>query len=239
MMRPLSLFLLLLVVMTEATASQRIRLDGEGTPTARIAAGEPSILSVEGGRITKVWVSAAKATVKADEDSGQVILQPVGLGKTQPFSVIVKDDHGRVHTVVLRPARIPGETIVLVPRRQRDMRARRRAIDWEASQPYERTLVELIRRMALGRLPEGYEAVPMRRAVPLWEESEMHLVTRYLGGYLSGEVYRLRNVSEAEMRLAEREFYREGVLAVAITRPVLQPGEETEIYLVVEGATHE
>ena len=238
-MKPIACALCLALATGPAWGVQHIRLDGQGTPAARVAASEPSILAIEGGRIRKVWTAADKASIRPDEEGGQVVIQPMGRGKTQPFTVFVKDDQGQVHTVVLTPAQIPGETVILIPPRQRTARARRRAMDWEASQPYERTLTELIRHMVLGQAPEGYEVVATHRAVPLWEETETRLVARYLGGFLSGEVYRLTNASGREMRLAEDEFYRAGVRAVAITRPVLAPGEATEVYLVLGGADDE
>jgi hypothetical protein len=111
---------------------------------------------------------------------------------------------------------------------------REKAISWEAEQPYERTLLELVRHMAGETLPDGYTRVEIGREIKLWREARLVVQARYMGGHVNGEVYELTNVDSKDIRLEEREFYREHVLAVSIERHTLAPGARTKIYLVTE-----
>ena len=56
-----------------------------------------------------------------------------------------------------------------------------------------------------------------------------------LEGALVGEKYQLTNVSKQRMVIDERELYRRGVLAVMVETLELEPGESTQIMVVLEG----
>ena len=58
---------------------------------------------------------------------------------------------------------------------------------------------------------------------------------RTLEGALVGEKYQLTNVSKQRMVIDERELYRRGVLAVMVETLELEPGESTQIMVVLEG----
>jgi len=51
-----------------------------------------------------------------------------------------------------------------------------------------------------------------------------------------GERYRLFNVSDKPMRVAEQEFYKKGVLAVAVRDLNLDPGRSTVVFVVKRNA---
>jgi conjugal transfer pilus assembly protein TraK len=70
--------------------------------------------------------------------------------------------------------------------------------------------------------------------VPLWNEARFVLV-RILDGTLLGEKYQLTNVSKSRMVIDERELYRRGVLAVMVESLELEPGEATQVMVVLEG----
>ena len=44
----------------------------------------------------------------------------------------------------------------------------------------------------------------------------------------------LTNTSDKQIVMDEREFYREGVLAVAFGQPVLEAGESTPVFVISE-----
>mgnify|MGYP000573642414 CR=1 FL=1 len=54
-------------------------------------------------------------------------------------------------------------------------------------------------------------------------------------GALLGEKYQLTNVSSSRMVIDERELYRRGVLAVMVDSLELEPGEATNVMVVLEG----
>jgi hypothetical protein len=57
----------------------------------------------------------------------------------------------------------------------------------------------------------------------------------HAGRRLVGEKYQLTNVSKQRMVIDERELYRRGVLAVMVETLELEPGESTQVMVVLEG----
>lgn len=57
-------------------------------------------------------------------------------------------------------------------------------------------------------------------------------VRRYDGTQLIGEKYELTNTSKEEMVLAEQEFFKENVKAIAVQNHNLKPGDVTFVYVV-------
>ena len=82
--------------------------------------------------------------------------------------------------------------------------------------------------------PEDMTARDTLVIVPLWNEARFVLV-RTLEGALLGEKYQLTNVSSSRMVIDERELYRRGVLAVMVDSLELEPGEATNVMVVLEG----
>jgi hypothetical protein len=69
----------------------------------------------------------------------------------------------------------------------------------------------------------------------MWQQTETLLEQRWNdGGSLRGEVWSVRNRTDAELRLDESQFqglYAD-VRAIAIERQSLQPSEATRVYLI-------
>lgn len=88
--------------------------------------------------------------------------------------------------------------------------------------------------MVAKSLPAAFRAEEMDRPMALWQEAQFKLVRQVEGRDLQGEEYSLTNISGTAMVLAEQEFDRvEGdVVAVAIERHNLQPGESTPVYVI-------
>ena len=216
------------------SATQRIDVHDGSTVAARISSTEANRIAIRDGRVHKVWGADGKASLKPDSDTGQLYVLPSESRHTQAFSLFIQDESSAVYTLVLTPAKVPAETIILVRPQVRKTQQRKQALIWETSAPYERTVLNLIRNMATGNTPEGYTHTPASRRIHLWKEVHLTLTDRYLGANLGGEVYRLTNIDSKPMRLDEREFYRDGVLAVSIDKPALKSNSTTSVYLVVQ-----
>lgn len=226
--------LLVLLWTHSAFAVQLLEVRDGAVLSARVSSNEPNRLAIRDSRVHKVLGAEGKVVLKPDNDAGEVYLQPSDEWRHRPFSLIVKDEEGGVYTLVLTPKDIPSETITLVKPRRTPVVDRKKATAWETEQPYERTLLELVRHMARERVPDGYARIELDREIKLWREVRLVMQALYVGGHLSGEVYELTNEDSKAMRLEEREFYREHVLAVSIERHALEPGAGTKIYLVTE-----
>ena len=236
MTRRLTIQLLLILLWSgSAAAAERVEVRDGSVASAQISAHEANRLVIRNGRIHKVWGAEGKASLKADADTGQVYLLPDEGWTRQPFSLFVQDENGGVYTLSLTPANIPAETVMLVRADKTASVDTRKAQAWETSQPYEETLVALIKGMASGQTPDGYARTRLHHEFHLWQETNLVLTDRYTGSRLDGEVYAITNVTKKPLRLSEHEFYRPGVLAVSLDKHDLAAGATTTIYLVVRG----
>jgi hypothetical protein len=71
--------------------------------------------------------------------------------------------------------------------------------------------------------------------VPLWKEAVLIRKSRCSTPNLNGQIFVLHNVSSSPMVVEEQEFYKKTVIAAAIRKQMLNPNEETEVYVVFAG----
>lgn len=205
--------------------------DGQ-TVQAKISAIAPNRLKINGGRIRKITGAEGVLNVKPMPDLGEIHFT-VKSGKVgRAIDLFVIDDKGNTYSLILTPVRMPAESIVL----HRINADREKAYEWEKSTAYTTTLKNLLKLMAKGDIPEGYEVIDRNKMIPLWSEVRLVLKKRYTGATLRGFCYEIENVDQKPLKMAEQEFYKKGVLAVAIEQHELMPGEKTNIFIVVDGA---
>jgi len=226
---------ILLNLSLEAHALQLVEVVDGQTVTIKVSIRDLTrIAMADGGRITRVWGLEDHMQVEPDREGGQVFLRPVPGMTARAFSFFIRDDQGATHTLLAVPVDMPSDTVLLRPKNRA---AAARASGHDAhSIPYIERIKRLVRDMARGAVPDGYLPAAEGREIPLWAEARVVLVTRFDGDF-TGEVYRLTNVSDEEMRLDEREFaaLAADIKAVAIVEHTLAPQQSTRIYLVREG----
>ncbi len=226
---PIILLSLSLLPFPPAPALQAADVVDGHTVTIQVSARELTRIGMaDEGRILRVWGLEERMNVEADTEGGQVFIRPTQSGKPRPFSLFVKDDRGATYTLVAIPVDMPSDAVILHPQRSMGPTG----LDQSAA-AYVAKLKYLVRAMAKGTEPEGYTPVKVGKPVPLWDGTRLVLLRRWMGE-LVGEVYRLTNVSATEMDLDERGFgvLEKNILAVAIERRTLAPGESTPLYLV-------
>lgn len=218
---------------------------------ALISAREPTRIRVDGARIQDVLgnvysssctrASDANALASAgavnpggefvlgcDAAKGEIYVRPVAAAGP-PFSLFVTTEHG-TYTLRLQRADIAAGTIILHDRghRQREPAAGR-------APDYVRALKFMLLAMAAPQAPAEVALRNEDRPVTLWQDSRLVLRRSAEGYGLLGEQYQLTNLGGAPMVLAEQEFDRPGVLAVALDALTLAPGESTWVYVILEG----
>ncbi|MYM92716.1 TraK domain-containing protein [Duganella vulcania] len=106
---------------------------------------------------------------------------------------------------------------------------------WETSQPYVSSIKEVLKSIALNKLPQGYglsstDGVQVRCEMPGFASR--------LGQVIDGHNFRVvvfafRNVTNMTREITEQACYRKGVAAVsAWPTAVLEPNQETEVFVV-------
>lgn len=203
----------------------------EGHPddglAATVSRTEPNLIRVDGRRIRRIHGVEGEFAVSADRETGIAYLKPTT--EQARLTVFVADDAGRHWKLLLQVADIPAETLVL-RERPRPAAAGRALV---ADDPRHAAIRRVLLALARDTTPEDMSASERLEIVPLWNESRFVLV-RILEGALRGEKYQLTNVSATRMVLDEREFHRRGVLAVMLDSLELEPGEATQVMVVLE-----
>lgn len=215
--------LALLVNSFQAEAAQ-ILFQGSPTEstTATVSRNEPNLLKVDGRKIKRVYGTEGMFTVTPEQDTGVAWLKP--LTDKPLMSIFITDDTGQHYKLLLKVEDIPAETIII-----RDSKGHAQQSRGSKIEPRNEEILSTI--MAL----HDGEGDPKSELIPLWKGIKFELVrTLDLRG-LRGEAYRLTNISDKQVVMDEREFYRDGVQAVAIEKIVLETGDSTAVFVLSEG----
>lgn len=230
--RPLLRSLVLALLLGSASLAVHAGQYLEGSPddglTATVSRSEPNLIRIEGRKIRRIQGVEGEFQVNPDKDTGVVYLKPTS---DKPLlSLFVADDVGRHWKLNLKVDDVPAETVIIRDRSRMRQEAKALAADEPRNVAIRRVLMALARDIE----PEDMTARDTLEIVPLWNEARFVLV-RTLDGTLVGEKYHLTNVSKTRMVIDEREIYRRGVLAVMVESLELEPGEATQVMVVLEG----
>jgi len=191
----------------------------------RISEKETTLLRIENAKIRGMVFTEGELIVDKNEAAGTAYIRPGILSK--PINLRIESSTGALHNLILQVTDIPQEDVVI-----REPVKDSRALPAETS--YANQLKALIVAMAN---PDNTKFAPQKKNQPvvLWENTSFVLVATYKNRMMIGEQYELINVGKSQLRMVEQEFYRRGVLAVAIEKMILEPGEQTRVFVVRGG----
>lgn len=205
-------------------AAQVLTAERDETLVAVVSAHDPTLIRVDGSKIRKVFGAEGDFSVAPDKETGVAYLKPAPGVST--FSVFVTDEEDRTWKLLLTTTDAPSDAIVIKSKGHATI-----------TMPGKDTARSQAIKGAVFSLMSADSSVQVANdTIPLWDEALFVRTAMLDTGRLKGERYRLTNISKTEMIIDERELYRRGVLAVAVERPTLRPGEATDIYVVLEGA---
>jgi conjugal transfer pilus assembly protein TraK len=239
-----------------ALAAQALDVRDGDTALARISLRDQTRIRVDRGRITDVLGDihdpasnpTGRLALLRDEADGEVYVKPMPSSAwpsgvepasspgaaAAPVKLDVKTDRG-TFALLLQPADVVGDTLVLRPiGAVGAVRARSEGEPRKAS-AHARSVKALALALANPDLEGTPRATPVAgggREVALWREARFVLRETQHAPGLVGESYELTNISGLRMVIDERELYREGVVAVAVKRLTLAPGETTPVWLI-------
>lgn len=152
-------------------------------------------------------------------------------GKTEISSIpreLYVECGGKVFQLVLLPEKRPATLIVL----KSSYADKERALKYEKANPYDQTMLELIKGVYMEIPPEGYEVKLINKPYKAFAELDMVLYREY-----DGVKYRVREfilMANMDVELWEGQFipYLERPLAIAIVKPILKKGETTRLIVV-------
>lgn len=217
-----------LLLSNNAFAAQTLVPQGDETLTAQISRNEPTLMRVDGQQIRRVFGAEGEFAIVPDAESGSAYIRPTT--DKQAITVYVADHGGNTYKLLLAVTPAPSDPIVI-----KSLPARAAAKDKINGKDVPRT--QAIKRMIVALEADdslGFDATAANRIVPLWNEAMFVLRKTIDAGSIKGERYKLTNISKQPMVIDEREFYRRGVIAVAVTKPNLTPGQSTDVDVVME-----
>jgi len=118
-----------------------------------------------------------------------------------------------------------------------------KAAHWEQSNPYTDTLTDMMRQIAKGKVPPGYEFHMYAKGdrMPVCQQEGLSVVPKQVmeGHDMIAYVGAMTNNSDRPIEFQESACAVQGVLAVASwPGPLLQPHESSEVYIVVKHSTY-
>ena len=199
--------------------------DGE-TAFARIAADDLTRIALSEGRIQSWHALKGRLAIEKNARTGQIYVRPLDRG--EPASLFLTADTGATYALTLQPVDMPAESLIL-----KDP-ARRAAKPSMAEQAdsRQRMVKELALMMANDRLPADMEVRERGETLRLWQGSRFVHLRSWLGMAVVADLFQLTNTGNTEMRVAEAELFRPGVLAVGVENHALNPGESTRVFVI-------
>jgi len=201
---------------------------------------------VRGQKITSI--DAPSGLLSAHNDSsGSVYVNIYG---HTPFTAFVSTNEGLHFSLLIMPAALPGKTIAFkVMNWSPKQSSHYQSIigkpnTFEKRTPYQKLLVELIRKTMLGKVPPGYTSIspngfsqiPQFKTIPSIAGLNQQVKYGLLGGQLAVRTILVANTRKTAVRLFENEFYAPGVRAVAIAQQYLPSHGKTFVYEVLSNA---
>jgi len=203
--------------------------DGE-TAFARIAADDLTRIALSDGRIQSWHALKGRLAIEKNPSTGQLYVRPLDRG--EPVSLFLTAESGATYALTLQPVDAPAESLILKDpaRRAAKPSMAEQALSYVESR--QRLVKELALMMAADRLPADMEVRERGEILRLWQGSRFVHQRSWLGTAVVADLFQLTNTGTAELRVAEPELFRPGVLAVGVESHALNPGETTRVFVI-------
>ena len=217
---------LLLLVALPVWALQVIPVREGETLFAKIAADDLTRIALSEGRIQSWHTLKGRLAIDKNVRSGQIYVRPLDRG--EPVSLFLTSEAGDTYALTLQPVDMPAESLIL----KEQTRHASRPSKAEQTDSLQQMVKELALLMAADRLPPDMEVRERGEELRLWQGSRFVRLRSWLGAAVAADLFQLTNSGTVEMRVAEPELYRPGVLGIAVENHSLRPGEATRIFVI-------
>ncbi len=212
----------LLLSSSLSLADQFVFPNKEIPSTATVSRREPTLITVDGHKIKRIYGTEGLFVVTPEADTGAAWFKP--MTDAPMFSVFVTDVDGHHFKLLLEVKDVPADAIIIKPPRSIVSPS---AVGLR-NEPRNVAITAVIQALYNG------EGDSKNLVIPLWKGTQFTLLREYELEAVKGQVYRLVNLSAKRMVVDEREFYHERVQAVAIDKLTLEPNDTTLVYVVME-----
>jgi conjugal transfer pilus assembly protein TraK len=208
----------------------KIVQDGSSA-TANISAVDTNRISVLDDRIVRLFSQEGLFSYQHDPERGDLYLQIMD-DTAGPLSFFVTTEKGYTYKLVLTPANIPSEQLVL--RNPAATGGSQSAAAFEVKGEYQETVAAIIRAMIVGAPLPGYEVRRVSQLVSLHPQLTALIVGRYEGAAFVGQQLIVRTAGATPVQLTPDLFRQYPSLAgVELADSTLNPGQIIPINLVI------
>lgn len=150
---------------------------------------------------------------------------------TKPFTLDVATMSGRHISLYVTPKAMQGRVVILNPLDGGSVKSN--TAHNGKSSSYVASLVDVMKAMMQGKLPEGFGAQTVKgRTVTLGGQVTATLKRRFSGQALVGKIYSITNKTGSTITLSPSEFYQPGVRAIALSQQSLGEGDSGYLYVI-------
>lgn len=198
----------------------------QGSPTesttAVVSRHEPNLITVDGRKIRRIYGAEGMFTVKPEPDTGAAWIKPIS--DKPMMSAYITDEDGQHYKLLLKVEDVPAETIIV---KGRSVSSGPSLLS-KKNEPRNDDILNTTIALFNGAGDSKHDTIP------LWKGTRFELVKVVELRGIRGETYILTNISDNQIIMDEREFYRNGVQSVTIESPTLEAGQSTRIFIVSE-----
>ncbi len=219
----------LLAASFSVNAAQVLVGKPDDTLTASVSRAEPTLIRIDGHRVRRIFGAEGEFAITADKEAGTAFIKPSTDKPT--LTLFVSDENGRTWKLLLAVTDGPSDSITIKGRSTGNV-VQPQGKDVTRNQQIKRVLLAL---QSESPSDSDMDVRATNEIVPLWSEV-LFVQTKVVDGPLKGEKYQLTNTSANPMVIDERELYRRQVVAIAVSKPQLAPGEHTEVFVISENS---
>lgn len=196
--------------------------------TISLSNKDPNVISVKNDRIERFSAIKGAVISHLDPKQGILTLKPSNAVSDEPFSVLIFTETGKRVTLLVVPAAIPSQDIILIPERS----AQSEPIHLKHNMPYTQVAVDLIRCMVNNTVPEDYKRTFLEEAPTPFVQGTILTQSIYQGEYLMGEIISYVYDGKTNTTLSEKLFYVTDVMAIALNKTYVKPGDVVTVFQV-------
>lgn len=135
---------------------------------------------------------------------------------------------GQTFSLILAPKDIPAQTIVL----KTLFSDVKKAGEYEKTNPYDTTMLDLIKKSYMGDVPDGYDPLPINKPIKEFEELSLIQQRDYIGMRYSVHEYVIQAKKHVELYESMFIPLLKNPVAISITKTTLEPTEQTRMFVV-------
>jgi len=181
------------------------------------------LVTVDGRKIRRIYGAEGLFTVKPEPDTGAAWIKPIS--DKPMMSAYITDEEGQHYKLLLKVEDVPAETIIV---KGRGVSSVSSLLMSKKNEPRNDDILNTTIALFNGDGDSKHDTIP------LWKGTRFELVKVVELRGIRGETYILTNISDNQIIMDEREFYRNGVQSVTIESSTLEAGQSTRIFIVSE-----